>query len=97
MKSLLILQIFHELSNVSCGSDLNSGTQRSVVGNLPLISSPYSLSSCYSQLNSAVGVMCDPDVLSGSDPNSGMQQALHQFQFNKPSHLPLCKLFLFAL
>jgi len=47
--------------------------------------------------NSAVGVMCDFDiVLSGSDPNSGMQWALHQFQFNKPSCLPLCKLFLFA-
>ncbi len=47
--------------------------------------------------NSAVGVTCDFDViLSGSDPNSGMQQALCQFQFNKPSHLPLCKLFLFA-
>src|SRR5258708_6572646 len=47
--------------------------------------------------NSAVGVTCDFNiVLSGSDPNSGMQWALHQFQFNKSSHLPLCKLFLFA-
>src|SRR5260221_483460 len=47
--------------------------------------------------NSAVGVTCDFDVvLSGSDPNSGMQWALCQFQFNKPSCLPLCKLFLFT-
>src|SRR5260370_932065 len=47
--------------------------------------------------NSAVGVTCDFDIiLSSSDPNSGTQWALHQFQFNKPSHLPLCKLFLFT-
>jgi len=79
MKSLfthLILQIFCELSNISCGSDLNSGTQRSIVGNSPLISSLYSLLSCYSQpqLWNAVGVTCDFDVvLSSSDPNSGTQ------------------------
>jgi len=55
MKSLLILQIFHKLSNVSCGSDLNSGTQRSIVGNSPLISSLYSLSSHYSWLQLCSG------------------------------------------
>src|SRR5258708_1326686 len=37
-----------EIANVCHGSDLNSGMQRSIVGNSPLISSPYSLSSHYS-------------------------------------------------
>src|SRR5260370_932064 len=44
-----------EIANVCRGSDLNSGTQRSIVGNSPLISSPYSLLSCYSRLQLCSG------------------------------------------
>src|SRR5260221_483459 len=44
-----------KIANVCRSSDLNSGMQRSIVGNSPLISSPYSLSSRYSWLQLCSG------------------------------------------